>query len=83
MIFKNKNVNNPKESREDKFKRIASRRVDDLLNKIRLLKNCSNKSSYAYTEEQISKIFRTINSEVNSAKEAFSRNKQKKKGFSL
>ncbi len=72
-----------RESREERFKRIAERRVKDLLDKIRLLKNCSDRSSYAYTDEQISKIFRTINSELKSTKEAFSRNKQKKRGFSL
>lgn len=83
MIFKNKHVNSVKESREEKFKRIASRRVQELLDKIRLLKNCSDKSSYSYTDEQVSKIFTTINSELKSAREVFNRNKRKKKGFSL
>ena len=83
MIFRNKHVNSVKESREEKFRRIASRRVQKILDNIRLLKNCSSKSSYSYTDEQVSKIFRSINSELDSAKEAFKRNKQKKKGFSL
>ena len=83
MVFRNKGINNAKESRKEKFKRIASRRVQELLDKIRLLKNCSSRSSYAYTDEQVSKVFATINSELKSAREAFNRNKRKKKGFSL
>ena len=83
MVFVKKHVNNVKEGREEKFKRIDSRRVQKILDNIRLLKNCSSRSSYAYTDEQVSKIFNSINSELKSAREAFDRNKQKKKGFSL
>lgn len=83
MIFKKKNINNAKETREERFKRIASRRVEEILNKIRLLRNCSSKSAYSYTDEQISKIFSTLNSELKSAREAFKPSKQKKKGFRL
>ena len=32
-------------------------RVSEILNKLRLLGNCSNKANYHYTEEQTRKIF--------------------------
>ena len=45
------------ETREERFKRVATRRTNNVLRQIRILGNCSNKSSYSYTEEEIQKIF--------------------------
>jgi len=49
-----------KETRSERFKRIAAKRTNDILEKIRILGNCSNKSSYEYTEEEVNKIFSEI-----------------------
>jgi hypothetical protein len=84
MIFKKQEPRkNERLSREDRFKKIASKRVDDILRKFQLLKNCSNKANYSYTDEQVRKIFSAVDSEWKSVKDAFNQNKQKKKGFSL
>lgn len=72
-------VNN--ESREDKFKRIASLRTIRILENLRLLGNCSSTGNYSYTKQDISKIFSTIEKEVKRIKSLF--NKPKKFEFSL
>lgn len=84
MMFKKvEKQENKRKTREERFKDIATKRVQDILNKMRLLKNCSNKANYAYTDEQVRKIFNAIDTEWKSVKESFNQNKNKKKGFSL
>jgi len=63
-----------KEIKHDKFKRIATKRVNDLLKKLDLLENCSNKSHYDYTAEEISKIFSTIDVRLKEVKQSFKSN---------
>jgi len=60
-----------KEGRHERFKRIASKRTNDILEKIRILGNCSNKSSYEYTEEEINKIFSEIDKQLKLTKAKF------------
>jgi len=59
------------ESRHERFKRIASKRTNDILEKIRILGNCSNKSSYEYTEEEINKIFSELDKQLKMTKGKF------------
>ena len=59
------------ESRSERFKRIAAKRTNDILEKIRILGNCSNKSSYEYTEEEINKIFSEIDKQLKLTKAKF------------
>ena len=68
------------EDKSAKFKRIATKRTLDIIEKIRILGNTSNKSSYSYTEEEVSKIFRTIETELKEQKAKF---KITRKKFSL
>jgi hypothetical protein len=70
----------PPETRSDRFKRIATKRTNDLIDKIRILGNCSNRSTYEYTEEEVNKIFRTIDKELKEAKSKYSSKREK---FSL
>lgn len=60
-----------KESRSERFKRLASKRTNEILEKIRILGNCSNKSSYEYTEEEINKIFSEIDKHLKLTKAKF------------
>jgi hypothetical protein len=60
-----------KESRHERFKRLASKRTNEILEKIRILGNCSNKSSYEYTEEEINKIFSEIDKQLKLTKAKF------------
>lgn len=59
------------ESRNERFKRIASKRTNEILEKIRILGNCSNKSSYEYSEEEVNKIFSEIDKQLKIAKAKF------------
>lgn len=66
------------ESRESRFKRIAAKRTNDIIYKLRLLGNCSNRSSYDYDEQQVGKIFSTIERELKEAKSRFTYGRNKK-----
>jgi hypothetical protein len=66
------------ESRIDRFKRIATNRTNELIKRIHILGNCSNRSSYDYTEQQVTKIFNAIDAEVKKAKARFTYTEDKK-----
>jgi hypothetical protein len=70
-------------SKEERFKKVASRRVQEILRKLRLLKNCANKNNYSYTNEQVDKIVSTIDAEWKKTKAEFNNSKPKKEEFSL
>jgi len=55
------------ETKKDRFIRVATKRTNDILERIRILANCSNKSAYNYTDNEINKIFFEI---INAAKDA-------------
>lgn len=59
------------ESRNERFRRLASKRTNEILEKIRILGNCSNKSSYEYTEEEVNKIFSEIEKQLKLTKAKF------------
>ncbi|MBI4681686.1 MAG: hypothetical protein HY757_01060 [Nitrospirae bacterium] len=66
------------ENRHERFKRIAAKRTNEILEKIRILGNCSNKSSYEYTEEEVNKIFSEIDKQLRSTKARFSAGKRER-----
>lgn len=59
------------EGRHERFKRLASKRTNEILEKIRILGNCANKSSYEYTEEEVNKIFSEIDKQLKLTKAKF------------
>ena len=61
-----------KETKNDRFKRIAGKRTNDVLDKIRLLGNCSNRSTYEYSKDEVNKIFNEIDKHIKIAKLKFS-----------
>lgn len=64
-------TNIKQETRHERFKRIAAKRTNEILEKIRILGNCSNKSSYEYTEEEVNKIFSEIEKQLKLTKAKF------------
>jgi hypothetical protein len=60
-----------KETRHERFKRIATKRTNEILERIRILGNCSNRSSYEYTEEEVNKIFSEIEKQLKYIKAKF------------
>jgi len=83
MFKKQKPKIDSKTIKEERFKRIASRRVQEILDKLRLLGNCANKGNYYYTEEQAKKIFNAIEEEWKKVKMEFNKGKNKNKEFNL
>jgi len=66
------------ETRHERFKRVASKRTNEILEKIRILGNCSNKSSYEYAEEEENKIFSEIEKQLKLNKAKFSAGKRER-----
>jgi len=60
-----------KESKIDRFKRVAERRTKVVLRDLRILGNCSNRGNYSYTADQIRKIFFEVEQAVREAKGKF------------
>ena len=69
---------NIKETPEEKFRRIAETRTNNVLNKLRVLGNLSNRQVYSYSEKDIHKIFSVINRQLKEVKAKFSTQKQAK-----
>lgn len=63
------------ETKEAKFKRIATARTLKVLEDLRLLGNCANTSTYSYTKDDVNKIFSTIEKELKRVKSLYDRPK--------
>ena len=73
-----------RESKAEKFRRVAEARVNKIIKMVRLLGNCANPQTYAYDAAQLEKIFAALQDELSAAKERFSdSSKNGKKRFSL
>jgi len=71
------------ESKNDKFKRLASKRVTNAIKKIELIGHLSA-SSYESTLEEVEKIFIALQQALDNSKSRFSKTKKEgSKGFSL
>jgi hypothetical protein len=54
-----------------KFVQLAEARVARALNDIRLVGNLSNRSAYTYADEDVRKIFKALQKELDTAKAKF------------
>lgn len=63
--------NAKKETKHDRFIRIAENRTNKIIDTIRLLGNLSNRANYDYTEEDLKKIFLSIERELKAVKSKF------------
>jgi hypothetical protein len=71
--------------KKENFKRIAENRTNKILAMIELLGNLSNSSFYEFNEEEIDKIFSTIQEGLNNQRNKFTilNSSKKKKRFEL
>ncbi len=60
-----------KESKRDRFVRLAEARTNKILDMVKLLGNCSNSNIYEYTKADVDKIFGAIENAVKEAKHEF------------
>ncbi len=71
-------MENKKESKRDKFVRLAEARTNKVIDMISLLGNCSNSNVYDYTQQDVDKIFNAIEFELRETKKKFNRNSNRK-----
>jgi len=69
------------ESKNSRFKRLAKQRGERVLRDIHLIGNLSNRNNYEYTDQDISKLFRTIEEEIRLSKSRFITKKTRKLDF--
>lgn len=60
-----------KESRKAKFKRLAAKRTNDVLERLRILGNLANRSIYEYDEGDIRLIFSAVEEQLKAVKGKF------------
>lgn len=65
------------ESKLERFKRLAEHRTNEILKRIDVLGNCSNRQIYEYSERDISKIFFVIDKKIKETKAKFHFSKDK------
>lgn len=66
-----------KEEKRERFKRLGVQRTNAVLQKIKVLGNCANRSAYEYNEEEVNRIFSEIERRVREAKAKFHFSKAK------
>ena len=64
------------ESKKDAFRRLATQRTNAVIKRLRILGHCSNPQLYEYTQEDVKKMFRAIESELRSVKAKFTNSSQ-------
>ena len=66
------------ETKREKFVRLAEARTNKIIDMLQLLGNCSNLSTYDYTQQDVDKIFAAIESEVRETKKKFNKIESKR-----
>ena len=62
---------------------VAQRRTRRVLQDLRLLGNCGNRAAYEYSDDDVDKIFSTVEREVEAARARFRREERKEVQFTL
>jgi hypothetical protein len=57
--------------KQERFKKLATTRTNEVLYRLKVLGNCSNRQLYDYDEKDIDKIFSEIEKKVKQAKAKF------------
>jgi hypothetical protein len=60
-----------RESKSDRFIRVAERRTAKVLTDLRLLGQCANRRTYEYSPDQVRKIFREIRRSLGAVEKRF------------
>jgi hypothetical protein len=59
------------ESKKDAFRRLATRRTNNVLDRLRVLGHCANPHLYEYSDEDVKRIFKAIDAELRAVKAKF------------
>ena len=60
-----------KETKRERFVRLANKRTNEILDKLRILGGCANRRMYEYTESDVKKIFKAIDDVLKRIKALF------------
>lgn len=66
--------------KRERFRTVASRRVQKVLDNLESLSKCANRNTYEYSEEGLRKMMKAINEKVAALKLAFSVGRSSNKG---
>ena len=72
-----------KETKRERFVRLAEARTNKIIEMMRLLGNCSSKANYDYTDEDVKKIFTTLEKELKNTKNRYLGVEAKEERFTL
>ena len=69
--------------RRQRFEKVASNRVQRILDTLNLLQNCANQNNYEYGEKDVEQMFNEINKAVKETRTVFNNemSKGKRHGF--
>ena len=73
----------PKTEKRQRFEKVAGSRVQRVLDTLQLLKNCSNRNNYDYSDADVEQMFTEISKALRDTRAAYigELNKVSKKGF--
>ena len=72
------NINSDlKEIKNEKFRQLSEKRINQILDKIRVLSNLGNKSNYEYDQRDIERMFQVIERALKEAKKRFQSDSKK------
>lgn len=66
------------ETNRERFIRLATLRTNEVLKRLKVLGNCSNRQVYEYSKKDIEKIFSSIDRKVKEIKTKFHFTKEEK-----
>ena len=72
-------------ARRKRFEKVASGRVQKVIDTLNLLQNCANTNNYEYDDNDVELMFGEINKALKEARNAYisAKNKECKKTFSF
>jgi hypothetical protein len=65
------------ENKKQRFVRVVEKRVQNVLDSIRRLSQCSNSRMYEWDDEQLKKIWDAIDKELQSCRESYTTDRKK------
>lgn len=71
--------------RRERFEKVASNRVQKVIDYLNLLGNCANRNNYEYTQKDVELMFKEINRTLKETRILYDKefNKNNKGGFSF
>ena len=72
-------------AKRKRFEKVASTRVQKIIDMLGLLQNCANTNNYEYDNEDVELMFNEISKAVKDTRSAYStaKNKESKKSFAF